>query len=98
MRCAAVRMCPYPRRRRCQAAEVVRDQGTIRWLSDFLRDSRHGIRLLARTPVFTAAAIVSLALGIGANTAIFSLIDAVILRMMPVHEPERLVQFGRVLS
>src|SRR5262249_40371149 len=47
-----------------------------------------------------AAAIVSLALGIGANTAIFSLIDAVILRMMPVHEPARLVQFagGRVLS
>ena len=71
-----------------QAAEAVRDQGTIRWLSDFLRDSRHGTRLLARTPVFTAAAIVSLALGIGANTAIFSLMDAVILRMMPVHEPE----------
>jgi hypothetical protein len=78
----------------------VRDQATIPWLNDFLRDSRHGIRLLARTPVFTAAAIVSLALGIGANTAIFTLIDAVILRMMPVHEPERLVQFGggRVLS
>ena len=81
-----------------QAAEVVRDQATIRWLSDFLRDSRHGIRLLARTPVFTAAAIVSLALGIGANTAIFSLVDAVILRMMPVHEPGRLVQFGSDLS
>ncbi len=77
-----------------QAAEAVRDQGTIRWLSDFLRDSRHGIRLLGRSPLFTAAAIVSLALGIGANTAIFSLIDAVILRMMPVHEPERLVQFA----
>jgi predicted permease len=83
-----------------QAAEAMRDQSTIRWLTDFLRDSRHGIRLLARTPVFTAAAIVSLALGIGANTAIFSLMDAVILRTMPVHEPERLVQFGggRVLS
>jgi predicted permease len=81
-----------------QAAEAVRDQRTIRWLGDFLRDSRHGIRMLARAPVFTAAAIVSLALGIGANTAIFSLMDAVILRMMPVHEPERLVQFGRVLS
>ena len=81
-----------------QAAEEVRDQGTIRWLSDFLRDCRHGIRLLGRSPLFTSAAIVSLALGIGANTAIFSLIDAVILRMMPVHEPERLVQFSRVLS
>jgi len=81
-----------------QAAEAVRDQGTIRWLSDFLRDCRHGIRLLRRSPLFTAAAIISLALGIGANTAIFSLMDAVILRMMPVHEPQRLVQFGRNLS
>lgn len=78
-----------------QAAEAMRDQRTIRWLSDFLRDSRHGIRLLGRSPLFTAAAVVSLALGIGANTAIFSLMDAVILRMMRVHEPEQLVQFGR---
>ena len=81
-----------------QAAEAVRDQSSIRWLRDFLCDSRHGIRLLRRSPLFTAAAIVSLALGIGANTAIFSLVDAVILRMMPVHEPGRLVQFGRDLS
>src|SRR5437868_1560599 len=50
-----------------QAAEAVRDQRTIGWLGDFLRDSRHGIRLLRRSPVFTTAAIVSLALGIGAN-------------------------------
>src|SRR5215467_13803889 len=76
------------------AAEAVRDQGSIRWLSDFLRDSRHGIRLLAKSPLFTTAAIVSLTLGIGANTAIFSLIDTVILRPMPVQEPERLVQFA----
>src|SRR5215472_6723237 len=81
-----------------QAAEAVRDQSTIGWLADLLRDSRHGIRLLRRSPLFTTAAIVSLALGIGANTAIFSLIDAVILRMMPVHEPGRLVQFERDLS
>jgi predicted permease len=81
-----------------QAAEAVRDQRSIRWLSEFLRDSRHGFRLLRRAPLFTAVAIVSLALGIGANTAIFSLVDAVMLRMMPVHEPERLVQFGRDLS
>ena len=81
-----------------QAAEAIRDQSVVGWLADFLRDSRHGIRLLTKSPLFTAAAIVSLALGIGANTAIFSLMDAVILRMMPVHEPERLVQFGRDLS
>ena len=101
MRCAGARTVREARLRAggvAQAAEAVRDQGTIRWLSDFLRDSRHGIRLLGRSPLFTAAAIVSLALGIGANTAIFSLMDAVILRMMPVHEPERLVQFGRDLS
>jgi len=76
-----------------QAADAIRDQSVVGWLADFLRDSRHGIRLLKKSPLFTAAAIVSLALGIGANTAIFSLIDTVILRMMPVHEPERLVQF-----
>ena len=76
-----------------QAFEAVRDQRVIGWLGDLLRDSRHGVRLLAKTPLFTAAAIGSLALGIGANTAIFSLMDAVMLRMMPVHEPERLVQF-----
>ena len=81
-----------------QAIEAVRDQRRVGWLSDFLRDSRHGIRLLGRSPLFSAAAIVSLALGIGANTAIFSLIYAVVLRMMPVHEPEGLVQFGRDLS
>src|SRR6185436_8578871 len=52
-----------------------------------------GVRLLAKSPLFASAAIISLALGIGANTAIFALVDAVMLRMMPVHEPERLVQF-----
>ena len=79
-----------------QAAEAVRDQSRIQWLHDFFRDARFGTRLLSRSPLFTAAAIASLALGIGANTAIFSLIDAVMLRMMPVHEPERLVQLAKV--
>src|SRR5205823_6125496 len=79
-----------------QASEAVRDQSRINWLGDFVRDSRHGARLLAKSPLFSAAAIVSLALGIGANTAIFSLIDAVMLRMMPVREPGRLVQFVKV--
>jgi hypothetical protein len=60
-----------------QASDAVREQSAIAWLRDFFRDSRHGLRLLAKSPLFAAAAIVSLALGIGANTAIFSLIDAV---------------------
>jgi len=56
-----------------------------------LTDLRYGLRLLARTPGFTAVAVLSLALGIGANTAIFTLIDAVMLRTLPVANPERLV-------
>ncbi|MSV30160.1 MAG: ABC transporter permease [Bryobacterales bacterium] len=55
------------------------------------KDFVYTFRTLRRSPVFTAAAVLSLALGIGANAAIFSLLDQVLLRLLPVHEPERLV-------
>src|SRR5579863_4974978 len=54
-------------------------------------DLRYGLRLLRQAPAFTAIAICALALGIGANTAIFSTLDSVVLRALPYHDPDRVV-------
>ena len=59
-------------------------------MEKFLHDIRFGFRQLLRKPGFAALAIISMALGIGANTSIFSLIDTVLLRPLPVQEPSRL--------
>lgn len=59
---------------------------------EMFQDLRFGARLLLRNPIMTLAAVLSLALGIGANTAIFSLVNAVMLRPLPYHQPERLMQ------
>ena len=65
-------------------------------IESFLADLRYGLRSMRRTPGFTALAILSLALGIGANTAIFTLINALLLRDLPVRQPERLVYLSAV--
>src|SRR5579884_1514627 len=60
----------------------------------FLQEIRHAIRVLAGSPAFTAVAALSLALGIGANSAIFSLADALLLRPLPIHDPSRVVNIS----
>jgi len=60
-------------------------------MNNLLADLRYALRTLKRSPLFAAVAILSLALGIGANTAIFTLIDQILLRQLPIREPERLV-------
>jgi predicted permease len=65
------------------------------WLESLLQDAQYGVRAMLRSPVLTAVALISLALGIGANTAIFSLLDAVMLRSLPVKEPSQLVLLGK---
>lgn len=73
-----------------QIKEECRDLRGIGWLENLARDVRYGLRMLRRSPVFTAVAILSLALGIGANSAIFSLVDTLLLRPLPVPKPEEL--------
>src|SRR5690348_9858221 len=74
-----------------QVQEEVRDIWLSRWLRDFVYDLRFSARSFFRSPSFTATTVLSLALGIGATTALYSLIDQIVLRPLPVDHPERLV-------
>ena len=67
------------------------NERTHSWFDDVARDVRYGIRGMRRNPMFAAVAVVTLALGIGANTAIFSLADAVLLRPLPISKPQDVV-------
>src|SRR5216117_794757 len=66
----------------------------IQWLECVWQDLRHGLRLFAKSPGFTAIAVISIAFGTGANVAIFSAADALLLRPLPVPRPTELVTVG----
>src|SRR5262249_10378051 len=74
-----------------QVREEVRDVWLTRWFRDFVYDLRFSARSFVRSPGFTGATLLSLALGIGATTAIYSLVDQVVLHALPIHDPARLV-------
>src|SRR6266851_502248 len=86
----------YPREARRRLGNVTliveetRAMGIIEWLDSALRDARYGLRQVRRTPALTMAVVLSLTVGIGANSAIFSLIDAALLKPLPVRDPDSL--------
>jgi predicted permease len=78
-------------------AEMARDVRGLRWLEHLGQDARHALRMMRRQPGFTLAAVLSLAVGIGANAAIFNVADALLLRTLPVERPGELRFLARVL-
>jgi predicted permease len=77
-----------------QIKEECRDMRRVSFFENLIQDARYGLRMLAKNPGVTTVTLLSLALGIGANTAIFSLLNAVALESLPVKHPEQLVQFS----
>jgi predicted permease len=99
-------VAPEEARRRALAAfggmapirELTRDAGGGRWLEDLLSDLRYAVRSIRHQPAVAVVAIATLTLGIGANTAIFSMVNGLLLRPLPVREPGRLVLFSDDVS
>ncbi len=80
------------------AKELHRDERSFVWIEQLAQDVRHACRNLARSPGFTAVALLSLACGIGVNTAIFTLVNGILLKELPVRDPHRIVQINAHLD
>src|SRR5215470_495115 len=76
-----------------QVKEECREARGLQLIDETSKDLRYGLRMLRRNPSFTLIAVLSLGLAIGANTTVFTLVDAMLLRMLPVKNPEQLVLF-----
>ena len=79
-----------------QQKERCRDMRRVSMIEDLIRDLRYGVRVLAKSPLFTAISVVTLALGIGANTAIFSVVNALLLRPLPYRDADRIVMVWEI--
>jgi putative ABC transport system permease protein len=77
-----------------QTKEIFRDQQRLPFVDTLLQDARFALRMLANKPAFTLVAILTLALGIGSTTAVFSVVDRILFRSLPYPQDERLVSFG----
>lgn len=78
--------------------ERTRDMDSLRWLETLWQDLRYAARIVRKTPAFASVVVLTLALGIGANTAIFTLINAIMLQKLPVKEPDQLVLFNEDIA